>query len=43
MTLLGQLTSNNGCLLMYSALFRIKGLKYKFGKQKSVWLVKMFE
>ena len=40
--LLGQLTSINGCLLMHSVLVRINELKYNFGKQKSIWLVKMF-
>ena len=42
MALLGQLTLINGCLLMHSALVRINELKYNFGKQKSIWLVKIF-
>ena len=27
---------------MHSILVRINGLKYNFGKQKSIWLVKVF-
>ena len=40
--LLRQLTSSNSSLLMHPILVQINGLKYNFGKQKSIWLVKMF-
>ena len=42
MALLGQVTSISGYILMLPGLVRINELKYNFGKQKSVWLVKIF-
>ena len=42
MVLLGQITSTNSYLLMHTIFFGTDRLKYNFGKQKSVWLVKMF-
>ena len=41
--LLGRLILTSSCLLMHSILVQINGLKYNFRKQKSIWLVKMFE
>ena len=42
MVLLGQITSTNSYLLMHTIFVGTDRLKYNFGKQKSVWLVKMF-
>ena len=41
MVLLGQITSTNSYLLTHTIFVGTDRLKYNFGKQKSVWLVKM--